>query len=169
MEENKTGLQVFNSYKDRVLEALMMEDNELVRAIANSKTDFMEDEVENPGSLSYTQIFPYKWVGMDILEKKETYITMSFAMDGLDGMQFNSITFTIYIICHKDIMRIFHKDRYKIRTDFIAEEIEKVLHNSRDFGLGRLALIDAGEVYVSKTYPAISLTFRTLEQSRGVK
>lgn len=169
MAENKTGLEIFNSYKNKVLETLLLEDNELVRAIANSNTEFMDNEVVDPTSLSFTQVFPFKWMGADVLEKKETYVTMSFGVEGLSGRQFNSITFTIYIIVHKDIMRIFHEDQYKLRTDFISERIEELLNNSPDYGLGRLALTDAGEVFVSKLYPAVFLTFRTIDQGKGVK
>ena len=162
----RTGLQVFHDYKNKIFEALVEGDTPLVRAIANSSEEFMDTPVENPAELLHTQIFPFKWAGMDILEKKQAYITMTFGVDRLDGGYFNSVFFTIYVIVHKDIMRIFHEDSYKIRTDFIAEEIEGLFHKSSDFGLGKLELFDTGEIFVSKEFPGTYLSFRTVDQSR---
>ena len=59
MEENKKGLQVFHEYKNKILEALVSADDDLVRAIANSTVNFMDTPVDNPADLIYTQIFSF--------------------------------------------------------------------------------------------------------------
>lgn len=166
MEENKKGLQVFHEYKNKILEAFVSADDDLVRAIANSTVNFMDTPVENPASLIYTQIFPFKWTGMDIVEEKQVYITMSFGLDRLDGGYFNEILFTVYVIVHKDLMRISHAGINKLRTDFICEKIEELFHKSSDFGVGKLELIGTGEIFVSKDLPGSYLTFKTVDQSR---
>lgn len=166
MEENKKGLQVFHEYKNKILEALVSADDDLIKAIANSTVNFMDTPVDNPAGLIYSQIFPFKWTGMDILEKKQSYITMSFGVDRLDGGYFNEIVFTIYVIVHKDLMRIYHNDTYKLRTDFICEKLEEIFHKSSDFGIGKLEMIGVGEIFVSKDLPGSYLTFRTVDQGR---
>lgn len=166
MEENKKGLQVFHEYKNKILEALVSADDDLVRAIANSTVNFMDTPVDNPADLIYTQIFPFKWTGMDVLEEKEAYITMSFAVDRIEGGYFNEIVFTIYVIVHKDLMRISHNGANKLRTDFICEKIEELFSKSSDFGIGKLEMIGVGEVFVAKDLPGAFLTFRTVDQAR---
>lgn len=166
MEENKKGLQVFHEYKNKILEALVSADDDLVKAIANSTINFMDTPVEEPGELIYTQIFPFKWTGMDVIENKQVYITMTFGVDRIEGGYFNNIVFTIFVIVHKDLMRIFHNDTYKLRTDFICEKIEELFHRSSDFGLGKLELSGTGEIFVSKDLPGSFLTFKTVDLSR---
>lgn len=157
------GLKVFTDYKNKILEAFVSGDTPLVRAIANNDVDFMSKPVENPADLIYKQIFPYKWMGADIAPDKHTYVTLSFSVDQIEGGVFNEIIFAVFIIVHKDLMRVKYNNDTRLRTDFICEQIEDLFSRSTDFGVGRLELINMGETFVTAEYPAIFLTFRTTD------
>lgn len=163
MEANK-GLKRLRDYKQLVLETIIS-DEELVKAIANNNTNFLDTPVENPADLIYKQIFPYKWTAPEIPDRKEVYITMSFTVDRLDGGIFNNIAFSMYIFVHKDIMRVEVEGMPMLRSDYIMEKIEECFHKSKDFGVGRLELIDTGEVFLSTTIPGFYLTFVTVDQA----
>ena len=158
------GLKVLSDYKQKIMEALISDD-ELVKAIANNGENFLEQEVENPADLIYKQIFPYKWTAPQIPDRKEVYITMNFAIDRLDGGIFNRIGVVIYVFVHKDIMRIFDGEQYHLRSDYILQKIESLLHNSTDFGVGRLELVDNGDIFLSTDLPGFFLVFVTVDQA----
>lgn len=162
--DNLKGLKRLRAYKDQILEAIVSDD-ELVKAIRNNNTEFLGLEVENPGDLLYNQIFPYKWKAPEIPDRKEVYITMSFAVDRMSGGIFNAITFDIYVLVHKDIMRVDIGERRMLRSDYIMERLEALFHNSSDFGVGRLELVDTGEVFVATDMPGFYLTFATVDQA----
>ncbi len=163
MEASK-GLKRLRDYKQLILETIIS-DEELVKAIANNGTHFLDTPVENPSELLYKQIFPYKWTAPEIPERKEVYITMSFAVDRMDGGIFNDIAFAVYIFVHKDIMRVWKGDGYMLRSDFIMERLEADFHKSTEFGVGRLELVDTGEVFLSPDIPGFYLTFVTVDQA----
>lgn len=163
MEENK-GLKRLRTYKNQILEAIIS-DEELVKAIANNNIDFLNNEVTNPAALLYKQVFPYKWTAPEIPDRKEVYVTMSFNVGRMSGGIFNEITFSIYIFVHKDIMRVDVGDSYQLRSDFIMEKMEELFHNSTEYGVGRLELIDTGEIFISSELPGFFLTFATVDRA----
>lgn len=164
MAEAKRGLKALSAYKKKIMEVIIS-DKELVKAIANNNEDFLTKEVDNPGELLYKQIFPYKWTAPEIPERKEVYITMKFAVDKLDGGIFNKVGIVMYVFVHKDIMRVFDGENYVLRSDFIMEKLEELFHKSSDFGVGRLELVDSGDIFLSTDLPGEYLVFVTTEQA----
>lgn len=162
--ESTKGLKKLREYKNSIMEAII-DDHKLVQAIHNNSEDFTRDLVRDPASLLYTQIFPYKWSAPEVPTRKEVYITMAFEVDRLEGGYFNDITFTIFTMVHKDIMRIDTGSDYMLRSDYILERLESIFHNSRDFGIGKLQLIDTFEIFVNPLLPAFALSFRTVDQA----
>lgn len=162
--EAKKGLRKLRDYKNKIMEAIIS-DPELVMAIANNNPMFLEAPVKDPAALLYKQIFPYKWTAPETPERKEVYITMSFAVDRLEGGIFNNITFTIYVMVHKDIMRIDDGTDYMLRSDYIMEKLEDIFHESRDFGVGKLQLVDTVELFVNPLMPAFGVVFSTVDQA----
>lgn len=158
------GLKKLREYKESIMEAIV-DDHELVQAIYNNSEDFTKDLVRDPASLIYTQVFPYKWTAPEVPTRKEVYITMAFEVDRLEGGFFNDITFTIFVMVHKDIMRVDTGKHYMLRSDFILERLEDLFHNSREFGIGKLQLADSFEIFINPLLPAFALTFKTVEQA----
>lgn len=162
-KENR-GLRKLRHYKNDIMEAIIS-DEELVQAIHNNNPVFTSEKVKDPASLLYKQIFPYKWTAPEVPTRKEVYITMSFDASRMQGGIFNDITFTLYVMVHKDIMRIDTGSDYMLRSDFIVEKLEDIFHESLGFGTGRLQLIDTFEIFVNPLLPAFGLTFKTVDQA----
>lgn len=158
------GLPRLKEYKKKILQAIISDDL-LVRAIANSQENCLDIPFLEPATLLYAQIFPYKWTLSEIPTNKEVYITMSFAVDRLEGGYFNNIAFDIYILINKDLMRIKTDEGYELRSDYIMERLEKLFLGSREFGLGKLKLVDVGELFVTTQIPGFYLTFTTVDQA----
>lgn len=165
MEESYKGLKRLRTYKNQIMEAIVYEED-LVKAIANNQTNFLDYPVENPADLIYKQIFPYKWTAPEIPDRKETYLTMTFDVSRAEGGVFNNIVFSIYILVHKDIMRINTGEEFMLRSDYIMEKLEELFHQSSQFGIGRLELIDTGELFISRELPGFYLTFATVDQAK---
>lgn len=165
MEESYKGLKRLRTYKNQIMEAIVF-DEELVKAIANNQIDFLNHSVTDPAELIYKQIFPYKWTAPEIPDNKEVYITMTFDVSGMDGGVFNNIVFSIYVLVHKDIMRVDIGEEFMLRSDFIMEKLEELFHNSSEFGVGRLKLIDTGEIFISTQLPGFYVTFATVDQAK---
>lgn len=162
--ESYKGLKRLRVYKNQILEAIVS-DEELIKAIANNNIDFLNIEVPNPATLLYKQIFPYKWTAPEIPDNKEVYITMSFDVGRINGGIFNEIVFTIYVFIHKDIMRVDVGETYQLRSDFILEKLEELFQDSSEFGVGRLELINTGEIFISSELPGFFLTFGTVDMA----
>ena len=80
-------------------------------------------------------IFPYPHI-INTITKEGTYITVKISVPKVYNKTYKSLYIWIYIFSHENLVDTDEG----LRTDLIAEEIEKVLNGSLDFGLGRLEL-----------------------------
>lgn len=122
-------LDEFFNYKNQLMEDLLTEEN-IVKLINE------DVEMEDAGSLVYTQVFPYEYVP-DTVEHGLTFICADVDIASAQSKTYYHPTLYIWVFTHKSLLRL---PEGGVRTDKLAHEIAKKLNGSRYYGLGELDL-----------------------------
>lgn len=155
-------LEELISFKEEALR-LIVTNPRIMQAVVNNEEDCFSSTVPNPGSYLYENIFPYKYMLNETEEEKKTYITMDFANFGLVNVHFKDMTMAIYVITHKDLMRIRDDGHSKLRVDFILSELDKIFNRARGFGIGTLQFLGLQSIQVNNNYLGSGIMFETVE------
>lgn len=89
-------------------------------------------------------IFDYDYVS-NLVERQSAYICVEADVLNTDATAIKDMALYIIVACHKDYMKLdSSEDMFKgikgNRRDNIIRHISRLLHHSRDFGIGRLKL-----------------------------
>lgn len=118
------------------------------------------DEVEYPDDLIYSHIFPYNRIP-DTEQEVKTYITVMVNVTSLP--RHNDITRNVSIIVriytHKDLMRVSGSSSDRI--DLLSANIDEVLNESYDFGIGYVSLGSNTEHVLDSAHFFRELVFNT--------
>lgn len=158
------SLRQLKSYKDEILR-LMINDEQLCRAVKNNFEDCLTVPVESPGDLLYTQIFPYKHVIDDAVEDAKTFITLDMAVSSPFASQYYDFSIVLFVFTHKSLMRIKVSSEYQLRTDFILSRLETILGQTNKLGMGRLKLETSGSTYYGANFPCFFVHYATTDVS----
>ena len=111
-----------------------LDDTEIMEVMLGKK--FTDEQVEN---IVYNQVFPYLYIDETQTETK-TYICCEVNVPRIPTNTIKDMTITIWVFCHKDIMKYSKKGYRGTRTDILADMIERNLRDSDEFGIGKVHL-----------------------------
>lgn len=142
-------MEKLGEYKMEVLNRCLGS-KELTKLIAHDSMDALfRADVEDPYSLLYKRVFPYRFVP-DPVENQATYLTLG--VNGFrrhqegwkiyDDYQAGEIYF--YFFTHVDLMRTDSG----VRQDLMLGEISKLFDGTRGLGMGELKLRYVNELWM---------------------
>lgn len=148
-------------WKNKIMSDLQ-NDTEIIQALGLNNG---EDE-EN---LTYTRLFPFYFIP-ETQEDVKTYILVEIDIQGnrsrYDTSKYNPyaypvITFTV--LSHQKDMRLSLSGVSAVRTDYIAELIDRKYNNAYGFGIGRIQLTSSTGGNLNDTYKFRQLVFQCLD------
>lgn len=143
-----------------------LENENLVKCLANNETNFLDYEVEDKESLIYDRIHPTKYVP-GVNESAKSFICMSFQYSSskASAVYYRVTSVTFYIFCHRSLMRT---DYGVTRADYMLSCVDEIIHNSKSeewmgrmlFEAGNDEILDANGEYVGlwARYKAVEMT-----------
>lgn len=117
--------------KDKVLEKILTS-QEVVDLIADDKY------TEAPAfGLMYRKVYPYACVP-DTIDTASTIVCVEGNIADVHSDTVCDIELTILVMSHIGVM----KTDFGTRVDAVADAIDDLINHSRDFGIGKVTLID---------------------------
>ena len=146
-------LEEISQYKYKILNKII--DNEkIVKCLYFNKeedTDFLDKQLPtdfNKLTLLYKNIFPYSFVP-DIQTETASFITLTFNNFKLVNGFFKSGNLIVNAFVHKSLIRT---DYSFLRTDFLINQIDEIMNETRDLGIGKLQFSGMGEYPVNASF-----------------
>lgn len=148
-KKGQSAVQKIPEYKMNILNRVFESDS-LVKLLAYDASDALfRPSLENPSSLLYDRVFPYRFVPKPT-EEQRTYLTI-----GLNGFTRAQEGFTVYddyiagqiyfyTFTHFDLMRT----DTGVRQDLILGEIDRIFDGAKGLGMGELKLRYANELWM---------------------
>lgn len=160
----KVSLKQLKLYKDEILR-LIVNDEQLCRAIYNNSEECLLLPVESPGDLLYTKVFPYKHIVDDTQEEAGTFVTMDMAFSSVGSGYYYDFSIVLFVFTHKSLMRIKIGTEYQLRTDFILSRLETILSKTKNLGMGQLKLETSGSTYYGSNFPCFFVHYSAVDMS----
>jgi len=148
-------LREFYDYKNQLMQDLLT--NERIVELLGETED-----ISDPESLAYTQVFPCEYVP-DTVENGKTFICFDVDIQRSVDKTFLSPTLYIWVFTHRSQLRL---PEGGLRTDEICSEICKAINGSRSYGLGELRLFSAKRFAPMTDFQGKVLTFYAKDFSR---
>lgn len=142
-------------YKSRLLSTILS--NREACEVLLEKKDFTEDDIDN---LIYKQVFPYLYVDETQTEVL-TYICLEVDIPRIPTHTIKNIQITIWVYSHKDDMKYSKKGYFGTKVDILSDIVERSLHNSDKFGIGKLSLYSVNHIFPNTKYYGKQLIFNT--------
>lgn len=149
-------LEELSKYKIEIMKRLCL----------NSKiqTLILLYESQNQGKeMMYRYIFPYAFVP-DTVASSNTFICFDLEVQRVENRTFKDINIMFWTFTHQSLMRTDEG----IRTDILADEIDKILNGNRDLGIGTVELKNVGRVNPAKDYHGRTLLYKAVDFNRVV-
>lgn len=140
-------------YKNRLVSAILNSNN-IIQLLLNKDT-YSDEEVDD---LMYTQIFPYLYVDGTQIEVL-SYICLEVNVPRIPTTTIKDIQIIIWAYCHKDCMKYSKKGFLGTRTDILADMVERELHDSDRFGIGKLRLTSVSHFFPNNKYYGREMRF----------
>lgn len=130
--------------------------------------DLNDDEDEE--NLAYTRIFPYEFVP-ETQEVVKCYILVEIHISPQRNRYNNANfydhpTIAFRVLAHQDDMRMSLPTLSAVRTDYIAELIDKKYNGRLGFGIGKLQLTSNVAGSLNDTYRYRDLVFESVDVSK---
>ena len=143
-------------YKNKIMMCLLSNQN-IVKALTYNTPDFStKPDVDDPSSLIYNNIFPYKNIPLTQNEQK-TFITMCFSDYRKTGRSFKIGYIDFYIFTHFNLMPT---DLGILRTDYILSEIDDLFNEYTDLGIGRLMFDKMNEFQINEYFSGYIISYK---------
>lgn len=107
-----------------------------------------EEDVDN---MIYDQLFPYLYVDETQTEVRP-YLCVEVDVPRIATATIKDMKIIIWAYCHKDCMKYTKKGYLGTRADILADMVERQLHDSRDFGIGKLHLDSVSYFFPNTKY-----------------
>jgi len=121
-------------------------------------------KTQNQGrEMMYKNIFPYAFIP-DTVTNASTFICFDLEVERVQNRTFKDINILFWIFTHQTLMRTSEG----IRTDILADEIDKIINGNRNLGLGTVELKKVLRVNPAKDYHGRSLLYRSVDFNRVV-
>lgn len=143
-------------YKHQILLKLI-QNEKIVKAVANNNRDFLDYPVDDPYALLYENLFPYKKVP-GASEEEKTIITLSVGDIVPVSHKFVTNQISFYIFTHvENLMRT----NYGVsRTGYIGAQIHEMFNKSNQFGIGQLEISRLRDLEVNDHYFGVYLEYK---------
>lgn len=143
-------------YKQKVVNKILETDS-IIEGLAST---------DDPSELLYNNIFPHGYIPGTTDEAK-CYITVEVTMPQVSTANyfFKDVLLVITVISHIGLMRT---DYGMPRTDYLAVEIDKLLNDNTEMGVGKMELISNIESMFNERHCCRVLRFQTQELSKSV-
>lgn len=121
-------------------------------------------ESQNQGKeMMYRYIFPYAFVP-DTVTSANTFICFDLEAQRVENRTFKDMNILFWIFTHQSLMRT----NDGIRTDLLANEIDKIMNGNKNLGLGTVELKKVLRVNPAKDYHGRTLIYRSVDFNRAV-
>jgi len=142
-------MQQLSNYKISIMKRLV-ESQELCKALYYNVLNFLDmPNIQDPYSLFYTKIYPYKFEPST--NDKTSLITMEISNYSLVRNAYKVGFIYIYAIVNKDIDRT---DIGWLRKDYLCYLVDQQINQMRGVGVGKLQFNGSFEVKVNDYYDA---------------
>lgn len=149
-------LEELSKYKIEIMKRLCL-NSEIQSLILLSKS-------QNQGrEMMYKNIFPYAFVP-DTVTNSSTFICFDLEVQRVENRTFKDINILFWIFTHQSLMRTENG----IRTDILANEIDKIMNGNKDLGLGTVDLKKVLRVNPAKDYYGRMLVYRSVDFNRAI-
>lgn len=149
-------LDEFFNYKNQLMNDLLTNDR-IVRLMSDDC-----ETISEPGSLVYSQIFPYEYVPEPVVHG-QTFICCDVDIQRTANKTFLVPTLYIWVFTHKSRLRL---PEGGVRTDMLCSEIARTINGSRYYGLGELELYSTRRFAPISDYQGKVLTFQAKDFNR---
>lgn len=144
----------------------VLESDVLTKLLKYDTTDALfKPKVEDPYSLLYDRVFPYRFVP-DPIENQGTFLTIGIngfrryqeGFKVFDDYQSGEIYF--YFFTHHDLMRTDSG----VRQDLMLGELDKIFDGNRVIGIGELKLRYVNELWIhNNKFGGYSIAFTVVD------
>lgn len=160
---------------ETVLKDIGLYKNKIILSLLKSKdfcnAMFVDEEItdEKIDNLVYTQVFPYLYV--DETQKEVLpYVCCEIKIPHIPNESVKHMQVIFWIYSHKSCMKYSLKDYVGTRVDILSDIIERQLHDSKDFGIGKIELKSIGNVFPNYKYYGRELIFDVSDfKTKGVR
>ena len=147
-------LDELSKYKSKVMQMLC--ENPKIQVLILSK------ESLNPKKeLMYKYVFPYAFVP-DTVTNSSTFICFDIEVKRVENRSFKDLSIMFWIFSHQSILRT----NEGVRTDVLADEVDKIMNGNKNLGLGTVELKTVGRVNPAKDYFGRTLVYRSVDFNR---
>lgn len=113
---------------------------------------------EDADNMIYDQLFPYLYVDETQTEVR-TYLCIEVDIPRIATATIKDMKIIIWAYCHKDCMKYTKRGYLGTRADILVDMVERQLHSSREFGIGKLHLESASHFFPSNKYYGRQMIF----------
>lgn len=151
-------LEEFFDYKNKLMK-MFCTSEEVVKLVA-------DDEDADGLSLPYKQIFPYEFIP-ETTDKGRTYICFDVDIPEVSNEVVYNPVIWIWIFTHKSKLRL---PEGGVRTDKIAQVIDRMLNGNRELGMGEANLRTVARFSPVEDFQGRVLAYQCRDTNRwGVK
>lgn len=149
-------LQEFFDYKNELMKTLCSDPD-----IVHLLTDSSEADVPNY-DIAYNLIFPYEFIP-ETVSKGTTFICYDVDIINVQNKTYYTPALYIWVFTHKSKLKL---PEGGVRTDELANAIDKILNGSRNFCLGELELSSVTRFVPIVDYQGRCLTYTGSDYNR---
>lgn len=150
---SKTVLKDIGLYKNKILSTLINSED-----FCNAMLIGKEYSEDNADALIYTQLFPYMYIDETQTEVLP-YTCFDIKIPYIPNGSIKKIQIIFWACSHKQCMQYHMKDYIGTRVDILSDAIERALHDSKEFGIGKINLTSVGYVFPNTKYCTRELVF----------
>lgn len=153
-------LAELDDYKQRLMKDICS-DVDIVKLITDKKSVSVPDM-----TLRYKSVYPYEFIP-DTVSEGQTFVCFDVDIAQTTNRTFYTPMVYIWVFTHKSKIRIDAAQGGGVRTDKLCMAIDKVIHGSRLYGLGKLELFSVGRFTPIDDYLGRVLTYYTRDFNSG--
>lgn len=154
-EFNESVIRDTGLYKNRLISTIL--NNKDACEVLLNKDDYDDEDVDN---LIYKQIFPYLYID-DTQTEVMTYICLEVDIPRIPTHTIKNVQVIIWICSHKEDMKYSKYGYLGTKVDILSDIVERSLHNSDKFGIGKLSLNSVTHFFPNAKYYGKQLIFNT--------
>lgn len=112
--------------------------------------------------LIYKHVFPYLYVD-DTQTQQCSYVCVEVDVPRTVDFTYKDMKIIVWCYCHRGIMKYSKSGYLGIRSDILADMVDRLLNSSTNFGIGRLKLQSASYLVPNKEYYGKQLIYTCSE------
>lgn len=149
------ALRDLTYYRKSIMKALCC-DEDVVKLVSDDETAIPPNR-----DLMYENIFPYAYIP-DTEKETDTFICFSVAIPRVENKTYKTMNIYFYIFTHQSLMRTSNG----LRTDLLAEAIDKMTNGALGLGLGRIKLDRVEDISPTTHYHGLAVQYTVTDFNR---